>query len=141
MASAIYNSAKLKLLSGNINLGTDTINVALCTSSYTPNIDTQTYYSDITNELPTAGGYTVGGATLTGETVTQDNTNNRAIFAGNNVSWTNATFTARYAVLYKNTGTGTTSPLIAYIDFGIDKTFAAETATIQWNVIGILTLT
>lgn len=137
MASVIYNSAKVRLINGGIDLDTDTIKVALVTSSYTPNIDTNTFFSDVTNEV-VGTGYTAGGATLTGATVTQDNTNDRAVFDANDTSWTNATFTARGAVIYKSTGTAATSPLIMYVDFGVDKIYSVETALIQWNTLGIM---
>ena len=45
---AIYNSFKKKIIDGSIDLDTDNINVALFTSSYTANIDSQTFYSDVT---------------------------------------------------------------------------------------------
>ena len=60
MASALYNSFKKKIMDGSIDLDTDTIKIALCTSSYTPNIDTHDFFDDITNELSTASGYTAG---------------------------------------------------------------------------------
>lgn len=47
----------------------DTIKVALLTSSYTPNYDTHDFFDDITNEV-TGTGYTAGGATLGSKTVT-----------------------------------------------------------------------
>lgn len=43
----------------------DTFKCTLHTSSYTPNYGTHDYQDDLTNELTTAGGYTVGGNTLT----------------------------------------------------------------------------
>ena len=53
------------LVSGNapIDLLSDTIKCMLCTSTYTPNLDTHKYKSDVTNEI-TGTGYTAGGATL-----------------------------------------------------------------------------
>lgn len=139
MADVIYNSFKKLIMDGSIDLDTDTIKVALVTSSYTPDQDTHTYFSSVTNEV-SGTGYTAGGATLANKTVTQDNTDNEGVFDANDVSWTTATITARAAVVYKSTGTASTSALICYIDFGADKVSTAGTFTIAWNAEGILNL-
>jgi hypothetical protein len=139
MANVVYNSAKGKLIDGSIDLNTDTIKVALVTSSYTPNIDTHDFFDDVTNEVSGAG-YTTGGATLASPTVTVDLTNNRAEFDATDTSWSSATITARGAVVYKSTGTATTSPLICYIDFTTDQSSTVGTFAITWNAEGILQL-
>ena len=140
MASALYNSAKKKLLQGSIALDTDTIKVALTTSTYVPSIDNHTFFSDITNEV-TGTGYSAGGATLGSVVVTQDNTNDLAYFDAADTVWTTSTITARYAILYKSTGTAATSPLIGYYDFTADKVSDGASFTITWNVGGLLKLT
>jgi hypothetical protein len=139
MADVIYNNFKKLIMSGGIDLDTDTIKVALVTASYTPNQDTHDFFDDVTNEV--AGtGYTAGGATLAGAAVTADNTDNEGVFDANDVTWSTATITARAAVLYKSTGTASTSALIAYIDFGSDKVSTAGDFTLAWNAEGILNL-
>ncbi len=55
------------------------------------------------------------------------------MFTANNVTWSNATVTAVGAVIYKNTGTASTSPLVGYIDLGGSKTSLAGNFTIQWD--------
>lgn len=139
MADVIYNSFKKLIMDGSIDLDTDTIKVALVTSSYIPDQDTHTYFSSVTNEV-SGTGYTAGGVTLANKTVTQDNTDNEGVFDADDVSWTTATITARAAVVYKSTGTASTSALICYIDFGADKVSTAGTFTIAWNAEGILNL-
>jgi hypothetical protein len=126
-------------MNGGIDLDTDTLKVALVTSTYAPNIDTHTKFSDITNEV-TGTGYTAGGATLASPTVTMDTTLDKGVFDAADVSWSNSTITARGAVIYKSTGTPTTSPLIAYIDFVSDKVSTAGTFTITWGAGGIINL-
>lgn len=139
MANVVYNSAKGDLMDGTIDLDTDTIKVALVTSTYTPDIDTDLDFADITNEV-SGTGYTAGGATLGTKTVTVDTTNNRAEFDAADTVWTTATLTARGAVVYKDTGTPATSPLICYIDFTTDKSSASGDFTISYNAEGILQL-
>ena len=140
MATVIYNSFKQKIMNGSIDLDTDTIKVALVSSSYTPDQDTHIFFDDVTNEVGDSGTYSAGGAELANKSVTQDDTDNEGVFDADNVSWTTATITARGAVLYKSTGTASTSPLIAYIDFGSNQTSTAGTFTITWNSEGILNL-
>lgn len=134
MASAIYNSAKKKLIDGTIDIDTNTIKVALLSSSYTPNIDTHVFFSDLSNELATASGYTAGGLSLANKSVTIDTGNDRAYFDADDATWSaSGTLTWRYAVIYMSTGTAGTSPLIGYIDFGTDRSvISGETATITW---------
>jgi hypothetical protein len=125
----------------NLKAGADTIKCALLTSSYTPNIDTHDYWDDVSANEVSGTGYTPDGETLANQAVTQDNTNDRAVFDADDVTWSSSTITARYAVLYKYTGTPATSPLICYFDFTSDKSSSNADFTIQWNAVGIMTAT
>jgi len=143
MAAQIFNRAKKKLLDAGINLGTDTIKVALLDSNYVPNIDTDEFFSGISaDELGTANGYTAGGSTLAGKATTVDTVNDRAVFDANDVSWTlTGPITFRYAVMYKDTGNPATSPVIMVEDFGAGGVTApAGTLTLQFNANGIIHL-
>ena len=140
MANAIYNNAKEELLKAGINLASDTIKVMLVTSSYTPNVDTHDFKDDITNEV-TGTGYTAGGATLASKAVTQDDANDRGAFDAADTTWGSSTITARGAVVYKDTGTPSTSPVICYFDFTTDQISNNGNFTIQWHANGILLLT
>lgn len=139
MADVIYNNFKKLIMNGGIDLDTDTIKVALVTSAYTPDQDTHDFFDDVTNEV-VGTGYTAGGASLANKAVTEDNTDNEGVFDADDVSWTTSTITARGAVIYKSTGTASTSALICYLDFTSDKTSTAGTFTIAWNAEGILNL-
>lgn len=139
MADVIFNSFKKKIMDGSIDLDTDTIKVALVTSSYTPDQDAHDFFDDITNEV-SGTGYSAGGAALANKAVTADNTDNEGVFDADDVTWGSSTITARGAVLYKSTGTASTSPIIAYIDFGSDKSSSAGNFTIAWAAEGILNL-
>lgn len=140
MASAVYNSFKKKIADGSIDLDTDTIKVALVTSSYTVDIDVHDFFDDITNEV-TGTGYSAGGATLASKVVTVDNTNDRAYFDADDATWATSTITARGAVIYKSTGVSSTSALICYIDFGSNITSTGATFTLAFNANGILLFT
>ena len=139
MANQVFNSFKAGIMSGLVDLDSDDINVMLVTSSYTPDIDTDEFMDDVTNEV-TGTGYTAGGQALAGKAVTVDTTDDEGVFDANNITWTTSTITAAGAVLYKDTGASTTSPLICYFDFGGDKTSSAGNFVISWNEEGILNL-
>lgn len=139
MADLIYNSFKRDIMNGGIDLDTDTIKVALVTSAYTPNEDTHDNFDDVTNEV-TGTGYTAGGATLASVTVTADTTDNEGVFDAADVTWSTSSITARGAVIYKSTGTASTSKLICYLDFVTDKTSSSGDFVIQWGSEGILNL-
>lgn len=114
-----YGRGKLHVMS-DINVLTDTLKVALCTSSYTPNQDTDEVFTDVTHEV-TGTGYTAGGKTLTGVTITYTAGTNTVAIHCDDITWATATITARIAVFYKSTGTGSTSQLIGWQDAGADQ--------------------
>lgn len=115
-------SFKAQLPQGVHNLLTDTIKLALYTSTATLNEDTTVYSA--TNE--TSGtGYVAGGITLTGVTI---NTANSVVYVNfNNAVWNPASFTAAGGLIY-NASKGNKS--IAVLSFGADKT-ATNTFTVQ----------
>lgn len=119
---------------------TDTIKISLHTVTYTPDQDTHDFYNDVTNEVSSAN-YTAGGATLASPTIVYDTGTNEIRLDATDAAWTTVTFTARYAVVYKSTGTASTSPLIAYIDFGADQTVSGGNFTIVFDATGVVKAT
>lgn len=118
----------------------DTIKVMLLDSGWTPGQTTQ--YDPTVDDLflyqVTGTGYTSGGATLGSKTATKSGA--VVTLDAADTSWTTATITARYAVVYK-TGSPGSQPLIGYVDFGSNQTATAGTFTITWNASGIITYT
>ena len=124
-----------------VDWDTDTIKVALCTSSYTPDQDAHDFFADITNEV-SGTGYTAGGATLAGKSVNYDSATNVLSLRGSTSTWSSATFTARYAIVYKDTGSSATSPLLGWIDFGGDQSVSSGTFSVSWDATdGLLKIT
>jgi len=121
-----------------INWLTDTINVALVGSGWTPSPTSNKVWSDVSANEVTGTGYTAGGQALASKTVTVSGST--TTLSGANVTWADSTITARYAVIYKSTGVGSTSMLVGYVDFGSNQSSSAGNFTIAWNAAGIATL-
>lgn len=127
MASLIYNSFMDDLSKGNVK-STDTYYVMLVTSSYTPNKDTHTKRSDVTNEV-SGTGYTAGGA-ASAVTLTLDTSTDKETWAFADVTWPTSTITARGAVIYKHRGGASSADeLVAYVDFSGNISTAGSTFT------------
>lgn len=135
----IYDSFWKLLLDGGFDLDSDTIKVALVSSSYTPDRTVHDYWDDVSGSEVSGTGYSAGGTALSGKTISQDNVNDRGTWSADDPSWASVTVTFRYAVLYKSTGTAGTSALIGYVDFGADQVYSAGTVTIDFPAAGILT--
>jgi len=118
---------------------TDTIKCALLTSSYTPVQATHEWWSDVSANDVSGTGYTGGGQALVSKTVSASSLVTTMDAA--DPSWTSSTITARYAVFYKDTGSGATSPLIAYADFGGNISSTNGTFTVLLNASGLATIT
>ncbi len=131
-----YGKLLNTLWTGGVNFTSDTIKGALVTSSYTFDQDTHDYFDDITNEV-SGTGYTAGGATLASKTLTYTAGTNTIAIDAADLAWTTSTITARGLVIYKSTGTGSTSPLIGFIDFGADVISTAGTFTVTFDAGGI----
>ena len=133
--TGIYNRFKANLMKKQVDLVNDTINVILLDTNHTFTA-TNTVLTDVSgNELPTAGGYTVGGQALDNLAVTEAATTK---WDADDEAWgTTSTFTAHHAVIYD---TSVSDNLIASIDFGGAKAVASGTFTIQWSADGIITL-
>jgi len=136
----IYGLSLVSAYNAEIDLDTNTIKTALTTSSYTPDQDTHQYFNQVTNEI-TGTGYTAGGATLGSKSVGYTGATNVFKFDAADSAWTTSTLTARTAVIYKDTGSAATSPLITYHQESSDVSTTVGTFTVQHGSAGIFTIT
>lgn len=143
MANTVYNFFKASAMKGTYDLhtGGDTIKCMLLDNTHTIDQDNHDYVDDVNPDEISGTGYTAGGKALTNQAVTQDDSGDKGVWDADDVTWAASTITARYAVLYKDTGTPATSPLICIFDFTEDKSSSDGDFTIQWHVNGILNLT
>ncbi len=122
MPSKLYGQFLAKALNKEVDWDSDSIKVGLLSSSYTPNQDTHDYYDDVNTYEVSGTGYTAGGQTLGSKTVTYDSANNVIILDAADTTWSSSTITARYAVIYDDSGaTNASKALIGYVDFGSDQ--------------------
>ena len=142
MASVIPNDAKKAILNNEFDWSGNTYKLALLTSTYTPDIDNDTYWSDISTNEVSGTGYTAGGSAVSGLTVIVDDTNDLAYLDATDLTFSTVTVTFRYAVLYEDTGTPATSKIVAVIDpTGTDRSPYAGDYTITWATDGVIKLT
>jgi hypothetical protein len=138
--SKLYGQAMAAAWNKEIDWDSDDIKVMLTTSAYSPNQDSHKYLSDVTNEA-TGTGYTTGGQALTSKTVTYDATTNTVVLDAADVTWASSTITARYAVVYDNSGaTAGSKALIGYVDLVSDQASNNGNFTVVWDATGILRL-
>lgn len=126
MANALYNKGREGFLDGNIDWDTNNIKAILVdTGAYTVNLSTHDNLDDIA-----AGARIATSGNLASKTVT-DGVADAADVTFSAVSGA----TVEAIVLYKDTGTESTSRLIAYIDTatGLPVTPNGGDITVQWD--------
>lgn len=123
MASVIYNSYVRDVITGAVDMDTDTFKMMLVGSTYDAiadetKKDSHTKRSDVTNEI-TGTGYTAGGNTATATVAAIDTTNNRVEVSFAITNWTSATLSSVYGgVIYKSRGgLSSADELVAYVSF------------------------
>lgn len=158
MASKMFLYALDQIVRNNIDLETDTIQVALImtnnasttANSLTVDADdgTVAVINDITtlaecDDTGTGPGYARQDIT---EVVTLDETNNRiefgqvaaTVFGAGNTMNGDGSYDYEGALIYKFVATDADSIPIAYIDFSSDVALAATQVTVTWNAEGII---
>lgn len=135
----VFDNFHFGVLTGAFTLdwSVDTIKVALITSAVAPAEATHDFWNDLSaNEVSASGtGYTAGGQALASKTealtsgVTKLGAADPTGYAQNASGFTSA----RYAILYKDTGVGSTSPLIAFADLGSNVGNVAGALTFDFD--------
>ena len=128
---SVTTSCKIELLQAIHNFGPtspNTFKIALFTAAADLSASTTVYTAGMTGQVANGNGYTTGGNTLVISQSPTSGTNQSAVptafVSFSNTSWTNASFTARGALIYNSTQ-GDKS--IAVLDFGADKTVVNDT--------------
>ena len=107
MANTLYDYARQRFLEAQINWMTNVVKVILVdTGAYTPQTAVHQYLSDIPTSARIAGPVTMAGKATTGGAADANDVTFSAV--------TGASIEA--IIIYVDSGTEATSPLIAYID-------------------------
>ncbi len=128
ITQAMCTSFKVALLNGEMDFSSDTsqtFKIALFTSSATLSAATTAYST--TNEV-TGTNYVAGGNTLT-IAAAPASSGTTAFLDFADTTWSDATITARGALIYK---VGGSNPAVAVLDFGGDKTSTTGDFTVQF---------
>jgi hypothetical protein len=135
----VYDLAEYNIGKKLIDLSSTNIKCALFSSSSNANnvaISPATF-ATLTNELPTANGYTAGGVAVTASWTNSDGTTGRQTFSVSNPTWTptGPGIISRYAVLYDSV----TGYLICFTT--LDNTPADVSVTsLTINSAGVFTM-
>jgi cephalosporin-C deacetylase-like acetyl esterase len=132
MANALYPKAKEKFLDALIDMPTDTIKIALIDTGVYTYISTDEFWSSASSAI-------VGTAvTLASKTITN------GVFDAADVTFTSVSGSSVEAlIIYKDTGSAATSPLIMYLDVaasGLPVTPNGNNIDVQFNASGIFAL-
>jgi hypothetical protein len=148
MAWNLYDTFRRRQITANgdeVNLETATlITIALVTSAYTPNQNTDGFWSDVVANEVSGTNYSAGGNAIANPTVTMSGAGLITFDADDPADWLESATgfsNARRAVLYFNDGGGdAVSELIAYSDdFGMDKGNVGGDLDLQLDASGIFT--
>lgn len=137
MASGLYDSFKEALLSQNpsIDLDTDTIKARLVNIGTDYTFDAANH--DFINDVTAYNGTT--DQTLSNKTVTDGTFDNTATITFSSVN-IDGSKDADAVVIYKDTGTATTSPLVCYLEFAASVTPNGGDIIVDWNASGLFAL-
>lgn len=128
----------LKHCLSDVNVATDTIKAAILGAGYTPNQDTDEFWSAVSANEVVGTGYTAGGITVVVSLSYDGTTNTVKLTLPGDVTWSNSTITGRYVVFYKSTGTAATSPLLGWQDAGVAVSSSGGAWTFTPDANGIL---
>lgn len=122
--------------------GGNGIKCMIVTATYTPDQNLHDFKDDITNEV-TGTGYTAGGNVMSTGAVTVNGSGLVTVDIGDPATWTQdgAGFSnGRRAVIYHDTGVGSTSRLVSYSnDFGSDQGNLNGDFSVTVNAAGLFT--
>lgn len=138
MASTLYLKGIEQALLGNIDLENDTIKLKYMATGYTPAPTTENFLSDV-SASEASGAPT---ETLASVDVRIDTGNSRVEVDATDPTENSITCTTNKFIIYKDTGTASTSPLIACIDIS-EGTLSPVNGTlaITFNSEGIFAIT
>lgn len=106
MANSFYEKGAELVLSGGVDFTTDNIKVAVVSTGYTPNLSTDQYETAIASHI-LGSPQALADVVVTGGILDASDVTVPAVASGS---------TARYIVVFKDSGSAATSPLLMLLD-------------------------
>lgn len=124
MANALYDLGRNAFLKGQISYLTDTIKAALVDGTYVPDLSTHQYWSSVVGDV-VGTPQALANKTAVAGVADADPTTFSSVVGS----------VVEYVVIYKDTGSNATSPLIALLDTGtgLPVTPNGGDITINWD--------
>jgi hypothetical protein len=124
MANALYDTGRDAFLNGDIDYTNDTIKMVLVSNGYTPDLANHSFYSSVSSNVVGTPQALTSKTTSAGVANCAD-VSFGAVTSGSTIS---------YILLYKDTGTASTSQLIALYDTAVGLPFATSGAEITIKI-------
>ena len=132
----LYNNVKEQFLLGTIDLSSDTMYVSLHGAGYTPDVEADVSWGDVSGtEIPVYSSYVAGGLGISGSAVSQNLTTGK--WDALDVTWASLNLSGTapdYGIIRDNTASDI---LFGYIELGVTVTNGGD-YTLQWHANGIL---
>lgn len=128
-----------------VDWANDTVKLAILRSTWTPDQDADDFWNDVSSHECVGTGYTAGGVALTGKVVNTDPATNVVSLDADDVTLTGLTLdganTPAFYVIYKDTGSAVTSPILGHVILDPTLPVTAGTLSIVWTATGLLKIT
>jgi len=132
-----YSNFPAHAFEGNVEWVAGDVKVALLADTYTPDQNGHEYWSEVSTHEVSGTGYTAGGQIIGNRIITVDGPTSTIFLSGDDVSWQESTITARYVVVYQDTGVAAASVLCGFADLGENKSSSNGDFNLNWSVSGI----
>lgn len=126
------------LLIAALDLGT--LKAMLVDAAYTPDQDALDFINDVSGNEAAGTGYPAGGFTLGTPVVNLDTATNTATLDADDIDGTGVSVSAMTLVLYVDTGTEATSPVLCYFDLSAGTAVNVTFTTFTFDPDGIIPL-
>jgi len=141
MANKVYSKGLEELANGDLDwVNATDVKVALMETGYTFD-DDHDFWDDVSGDEVSDASYAAGGQALGNKSVTRDTGNNQVELDADDEVFSSLDVVNPYsAIVYRDTGTPATSPLIAYFDTDFPFTANGGDVTISFGADGVVKL-
>lgn len=121
-------------------LALGTVKMMFVTATQTPDQDAHVFINAVNANEAAGTSYSAGGITLTSVVVNVDTATNTSSLDAADITTAGLSVSARWGYIYVDTGTPSTSPILAYTDFSQGAGGNVTVTGYQFDAAGILAL-